>query len=61
MTATLCILRAVLIHVNHEVYDPGKKVVREDKLRPVSRLGGDTCVQLQPGPFWRRRPGLAQR
>ena len=42
VTATLCVVRVQKLHVNKAVYDAASGVVDLERLRPVSRLGGDT-------------------
>ena len=41
-TSTICVCEVVMVHVHDEVFDKESGTVKPEKLRPVSRLGGNT-------------------
>jgi hypothetical protein len=56
VTGTMVIAEVVLAHANKAVYDEATGTVNIEKLRPMSRLGGNLYSQTC-GVFERLRPG----
>ena len=62
VTASLCIVKVVLFHINQACYDEERGVAIESAVRPIGRLGGDTYSQTRetfdlPRPLKDGTPG----